>query len=115
MDLDRLHSLLNTKRKNPLQRLINLDDVASLHCVDMRQDGRLHHNRFKERIRNSGEMFTSCGEIVAKGQKSPEEVLSSWMKSRGHRRNITNESFDHCGISYLDGYWCVVFIDRRRT
>lgn len=37
--------------------------------------------------------FQSAGENIAKGQQSPNEVVSDWMNSPTHRKNILNANF----------------------
>lgn len=54
------------------------------------------------------------GENVATGQLSPEQVMSEWMASPGHRRNILDPNFTQLGVSYTtagDGrtYWAQEF------
>ena len=40
----------------------------------------------------------SSGENIAIGQQSPEEVMTAWMNSQGHRANILSESFRSVGV-----------------
>ncbi len=54
----------------------------------------------------------SCGENIALGQKTPQEVLSAWMTSEGHRGNILSSDFDSIGIGYDPDTkaWVQIFI-----
>ena len=62
--------------------------------------------------RPCGNRFSSVspsakGENLAGGQRTPEEVVTAWMNSAGHRKNILNPKFTTIGISYKqtnDGY-----------
>ncbi|NGZ74321.1 CAP domain-containing protein [Saccharibacillus alkalitolerans] len=54
--------------------------------------------------------YRTAGENIAMGQRSPESVMQSWMKSEGHRRNILNPNFKSIGVSYHNGYWVQMFI-----
>lgn len=48
------------------------------------------------------------GENIAYGQKTPREVMNSWINSSGHRANILNSSFTEIGIGVYRGhsaYW----------
>ncbi|NJR62658.1 MAG: hypothetical protein HC769_29995, partial [Cyanobacteria bacterium CRU_2_1] len=52
-------------------------------------------------------------ENVAQGQKTPSEVVRSWMKSPGHRQNILNPNFTEIGVGYSQNYWTQVFAKSR--
>lgn len=60
--------------------------------------------------------FFSAGENIAAGQKSPEQVVSSWMSSPGHRANILSEKYRYMGIGYVETttgmkcYWSQMFM-----
>jgi len=49
------------------------------------------------------------GENIAAGQRSPSEVMSSWMGSAGHCRNIMNSDYNVIGIGFIDNHWTQVF------
>lgn len=59
-----------------------------------------------------GISYRSAGENIAMGQKTPQEVVTAWMNSSGHRANILNASFTKIGVGYVaDGnYWTQMFI-----
>ena len=42
--------------------------------------------------------YTAAGENIAYGQKTPQEVVTGWMNSPGHRANIMNGNFGKIGI-----------------
>jgi uncharacterized protein YkwD len=42
----------------------------------------------------------NCGENIAAGQFTPQEVMNGWMNSPGHRSNILNPDYVHIGIGY---------------
>lgn len=53
------------------------------------------------------------GENIARGQTSPQEVVSAWMASEGHRENILNGAFTHLGVGvHAPGsvWWTQVFL-----
>lgn len=58
--------------------------------------------------------FTAAGENIAMGQRTPENVVTSWMNSPGHRANILNKGFSEIGVGYFNGggtpYWVQMFI-----
>lgn len=43
------------------------------------------------------------GENIARGQRSPEEVVTAWYNSPGHRANMLYEGFDVIGLGYRSG------------
>lgn len=45
-----------------------------------------------------GVSYSSAGENIAMGQRTPADVMNSWMNSAGHKANILNTSFGHIGI-----------------
>lgn len=67
-------------------------------------------------MRNFGVQYQSAGENIAMGQPTPQEVVTAWMNSPGHRKNIMNGSFTHLGIGYVlqngRAYWTQQFIGK---
>lgn len=69
---------------------------------------------FSTAMTEQGVTFTSSGENIAWGQKTPEEVMKGWMNSAGHRANILNSKFTSIGVgNYQNGsgtnYWVQLF------
>jgi uncharacterized YkwD family protein len=58
--------------------------------------------------------YRSAGENIAKGQRTPAEVVNAWMNSPGHRANILNNSFTHIGVGYVEqgNVWTQMFIGK---
>ena len=56
-----------------------------------------------DRYRAHGYAWTFCGENVAAGQTSPEQVMGDWMASEGHRANILNPQARDIGIAFTTG------------
>ena len=60
-----------------------------------------------------GISYGGAGENIAYGQSSPNEVMTAWMNSSGHRANILGSSFTKLGIGvYSSGgtlYWAQMF------
>lgn len=65
-------------------------------------------------MKSYGIKYRSAGENIAKGQRSPEEVVRGWMNSPGHRQNILDREFTHIGVGYAkDGrIWTQMFIKK---
>ncbi len=77
----------------------------------MAKDRRLTHSNMRD-IMSLG--FSTALENIAYGQKTEKDVMRTWLKSTGHRRNILNKSVDSIGCGfYYDNrdiiYWCVCF------
>ena len=64
-------------------------------------------------LSDSGISYNGAGENIAYGQDNPEEVMTAWMNSEGHRANILNGSFTKLGVGvYSSGgtvYWVQLF------
>lgn len=56
--------------------------------------------------------FRYAGENIAKGQRTPEEVVKDWMNSPGHRANILNPHYKMIGVGYFNGLWVQEFIGK---
>jgi uncharacterized protein YkwD len=59
--------------------------------------------------------YRAAGENIAAGQKTPEDVVNSWMNSSGHRANILSENFTAIGVGVAEDvngtlYWVQMFI-----
>ncbi|MFZ7120741.1 MAG: SafA/ExsA family spore coat assembly protein [Eubacteriaceae bacterium] len=68
-------------------------------------------------IKAFGLIYRSAGENIAKGQKSAQQVVTSWMNSSGHRANILNSGYTQIGVGYaVDSngtpYWTQMFISK---
>lgn len=75
-----------------------------------RPDGR----NFQTALQEQNVSFRGYGENIAWGQKSPEQVMSGWMNSEGHKKNILNPSFTTIGVGYFQSangtnYWTQLF------
>ncbi len=63
-------------------------------------------------MKNFGITYKSAGENIAKGQRTPQEVVNAWMNSSGHRENILNAAYTKIGVGYVPegNYWTQMFI-----
>ena len=50
-----------------------------------------------------------AGENIAWGQRTPEEVMDSWMHSDGHRENILNPKYNYICVGFNDYRWVQLF------
>ena len=75
---------------------------------------RPNGSSFSTALREQGVSFQGAGENIAWGQRTPEEVMTAWMNSAGHRANILNASFTHIGVGNVQNsagtqYWVQLF------
>lgn len=58
--------------------------------------------------------YVTAGENIAKGQKTAQAVMNSWMNSQGHRANILNKNFTKMGVGMYEKnnsiYWTQLFV-----
>jgi uncharacterized protein YkwD len=69
-----------------------------------------------QRIRRPFPGSNMCGEIVAMGQRSPQQVFDAWMNSPGHREAIENPEYTHSGLGWYRNssgtlYWTQLFLE----
>lgn len=97
-----------------------LSKVAQAKAEDMRDKGYFSHTSPTygspfEMMKQFGIKYTSAGENIAKGQRTPESVMNAWMNSQGHRANILSTSYEQIGVGYCtdargNTYWVQMFI-----
>ncbi len=66
-------------------------------------------------MKQFGISYKTAGENIAMGQKTPSEVVTAWMNSEGHRKNILSSSFTQIGVGVAKNangqlYWTQMFI-----
>jgi uncharacterized YkwD family protein len=61
-------------------------------------------------MRQFGVTYSYAGENIASGQRTPQEVMTAWMNSPGHRANILSRNFTKIGVGYVNGEWVQMFI-----
>jgi uncharacterized YkwD family protein len=112
-------NLVNQERaKAGLNALTNnsaLSAMALDKAKDMYNNNYFDHNSPSygspfDMMKTYGIQFTYAGENIAKGQQSPQEVMTAWMNSQGHRDNILNSHFTKIGVAYYNGEWVQEFI-----
>lgn len=96
-----------------------LSKVARTKSEDMQKNNYFDHNSPTygspfDMMKKFGISYTSAGENIAQGQRTPEEVVQAWMNSAGHRANILNNGFTHIGVGYVESgnYWTQQFITK---
>lgn len=115
-------TLVNQVRvKNGLSELQgddnNLNKSARAKSKDMSENNYFSHQSPTlgspfDQMRTFGVNYKSAGENIAQGQKTAQSVMDDWMNSSGHRANILNKQFTHCGVGYVNGYWVQQFVGK---
>ena len=98
---------------------IELSKVAREKSRDMQAKGYFDHNSPTygspfDMMKKFGVSYRTAGENIAMGQQSPQEVVTAWMNSEGHRKNILNANYTHIGIGHIaqGNYWTQMFIGK---
>lgn len=118
-------NLVNAERAKHGLKALTLDTklnaVALAHSNDMAKNKYFSHTNLKgqspfDRMKAAGISYNTAAENIAAGQKSPEQVVESWMNSEGHRKNILNGTFAKMGLGYVKAqggygtYWTQLFL-----
>lgn len=119
--LQQVLDLVNQERRRAglpaLRFQSQLAGAAQAHSNDMARNRFMGHRGSDgsspfDRIRRYGYNFRAAGENVAAGHNSAQAVMSGWMNSSGHRKNILNPNFRDIGIGYARSdrpYWTQTF------
>jgi uncharacterized protein YkwD len=115
-DLGRVRAAIlaavNAERKKagvpPLRPNDRLDQAAQRHAQDMLARHYFAHESpegetVRERARAAGYDWRAIGENIAEGQLSVDEVMSTWMHSPPHRKNILDRDFKELGVGLALG------------
>lgn len=76
---------------------------------------RPNGSSFGSALKEQGATYSTAGENIAWGQKTPQEVVTGWMNSSGHRANILGANYTKIGCGFYqssDGtcYWSQLFM-----
>ncbi|MEG4940132.1 CAP domain-containing protein [Microcoleus sp. F4-D5] len=90
---------------SPLQFNPVLGAVAQKHSVDMALNDFFDHtgstgSQIGDRISAEGYKSSYYAENISAGRATPEEAVTAWMNSDGHRTNILNPQFQEIGVGY---------------
>lgn len=94
-----------------------LDKVALAKAKDMSDNKYFAHQSPTygspfDMMKQFGVTYSYAGENIAQGQKTPQEVVTAWMNSEGHRANILNKNYTQIGVGYYNGYWAQEFVGK---
>jgi uncharacterized protein YkwD len=100
-------TIVNQERAKAGCPAVTVDDrltaAARAHSADMASRNYFSHTTpegvdFATRITNAGYRWSGAGENIAKGQRTPQEVMTSWMNSDGHKANILTCGYKNLGV-----------------
>lgn len=110
------------RTKNGLGQLAEdweLSRVARYKSQDMKDNNYFSHTSPVygspfDMIKSFGISYRAAAENIAKGQKTPQEVVNAWMNSSGHRANILNPTYTKTGVGYVSNgsIWTQMFIKK---
>jgi uncharacterized protein YkwD len=115
-----LVELVNAERTEaglpPLKSNPALSNASRYHANDMMADVYFNHDTYDrvsdtlsyvcgvwQRISQFYSYDLAAGENIAAGQATPEDAMSAWMASDGHRANILGANFREIGVGYYSG------------
>ncbi len=92
-----------------LQQHLTLTRAALRHSSDMAARNYLAHDvpggpQFAERAAAIGYPYRELSENVARGYRTPRELVAAWMASPSHRAAILNPVFRDIGIGLAAGW-----------
>ena len=102
--------LVNIERANAGAAPLVLDEAlcnaANMRAIEMDCTGVFGHKRpndhsfFEVYHICNVEWQNACGENIAAGQATPEDVMKSWLGSAGHKANILSPEYTKMGLGY---------------
>lgn len=119
--LNLINSYRDSKGVVRLLRTLALENQVQAHTHDMSdRQVAFGHSGMSGRCERSREELgggNSCGEIVAWGQSTPQEVFDAWIASPQHRERIVQGNYNRAGVGFsLDdngyAYWGILFLEK---
>lgn len=110
-----------------LTKSVNLMSAAQIHAEQMVKTGRMEHvlpgqayPTLKARLAAVQYNARAASENIAEGQRSPAEVLTTWMDSARHRTNLLSREYTEVGTGVAAArngrlYFVTVFGRPART
>jgi uncharacterized protein YkwD len=116
--IDQVFDLLNMHRmRNGVAALTydpKLEQAIQGHCMHMATHTFFDHGAPESAVAAFNVRAQLCGagaagENIAAGQRSPQDVMTSWINSAGHNRNMLDPSFKRVGIGRYGSQWGQIF------
>lgn len=107
----------------PLDYDVDLAYVATMKAKDMIDNKYFSHTSPTygspfDMMKSFGIKYGYAGENIAAGYSNVQDVFNGWMNSPGHKANILNQNFTHCGFGIANGgtyggkTWVQMFISK---
>lgn len=107
----------------PLEYDNDLAYVAMMKAKDMVDNKYFSHTSPTygspfDMMKSFGIKYGYAGENIAAGYSNVQDVFNGWMNSPGHKANILNKNFTHCGFGIVSGgtyggkSWVQMFISK---
>ena len=112
---DEVFARVNSERSanglQPLSRDSTIEAAAEQWAQHLSDSGTFEHSSNDWRSARIPAGWNSQGENIARGYTSSDAVMTGWMNSDGHRRNILSSSYTRIGIGYVaaGNYWVQIF------
>lgn len=95
-------------------KILAAAQVRAMECEQLFSHTRPDGSSFTTALTEQNVSYRRAGENIAWGQHTPQQVVSGWMNSEGHRANIMNPNFTKIGVGYYQNakgtnYWCQLF------
>lgn len=122
-EVEAFSRLVNEHRKKvgckPLTWVGAVAVVAQQHSEDMFNYSFFSHINHRgktpfDRLKAAGIRYRMAAENIAAGQRTAEQVLQSWLGSRGHRRNIEDCELTQHGIGLSNNRWTHMLVTLAR-
>jgi len=116
--VNEVFNLVNQERAKAGLSQLTLDtalsNMAQDKAKDMYANNYFDHNSPTygspfDMMRQYNIPYSYAGENIAKGQRTPQEVMNAWMNSPGHRANILNPNFKKIGVAFYNYEWVQEF------
>lgn len=106
-----------SERMRPVDKVVwnkKLAAAAGHHSRNMLEADFFSHNNPRgqtpgDRARESGYFWKAIGENIILGYTTEEEVITNWLQSEYHCRNIMNPLFREMGVGRAGKYWTQLF------
>jgi uncharacterized protein YkwD len=98
----------------PLKWNSLLEKASDLHAEDMRQNNFFDHKGSDKstvgtRSKKLGYQWNFIGENIAKGPSTVKQVMSGWINSPSHCRNMMDQNYREMGAAKSGSLWVQVF------
>ena len=96
------------------------DDYLNQKAQKWAENMARKNNMYHSTLTFNGTNYSLLGENIARGQTSTDQVVETWMNSKGHRANILNKNFNRIGVGVAYSnqgqiFWCAQFAQLNQT